>query len=76
MHRIRYGAPKDETYNKYGDADRKVDIDSLEEHGNFARYDISEIPDGCAEFDGAFSYTLINTGNFTPRSPSKNAERR
>ena len=46
MPRARKGIPKEETYNKYWDAARGVEIEAIGKHGTFARMPVSEIPDG------------------------------
>ena len=43
---MRKEIPKEETYTKYGDAARKVEIESTEKHGAFSGVPFSEIPDG------------------------------
>ena len=43
---IRKVIPKEETYNKYGDAARKIEIDAIEKRGTFIRVPVSEMPDG------------------------------
>ena len=37
---------KEETYNKYADTARKLEIDAIRQHGAFAMIHFSEIPDG------------------------------
>ena len=41
---MRKESPKEETYSKYGDGDRKFDIDSLVEHCAFSGSMVSGIP--------------------------------
>ena len=36
--------PKEETYNKYGDAARKIEIEAIEKHGTFIRVPFDQIP--------------------------------
>ena len=43
---MRKVIPKQETYNKYGDSARKVEIEAIGKHGAFKRAPPSEIPDG------------------------------
>ena len=54
MHGIRKSILIEETYNKYEDSPRKVQIDSMEGHGTFIMLDISEISDGCAVIEWIF----------------------
>ena len=51
---------KDETYNKYGDSERKVEIDPMVGHGSYARFDISAIPRDCAVIGGRFVSAMAN----------------
>ena len=37
--------PKEETYNQYGDAPRKIEIDEIGKHGAFIRVPFSGIPE-------------------------------
>ena len=37
--------PKEETQNKYGDAARKIEIETIEQHDNFIRIPFSAIPE-------------------------------
>ena len=37
--------PKEETYNKYGDVAREIEIGATAKHGDFARMPFSEVPD-------------------------------
>ena len=46
MHGIRKKIPKEETYNKYGDAARKVEIEAIGIHGTCAGVPFSGIPEG------------------------------
>ena len=41
----REAIQKEETYNKYGDAARKVEIEAIEKHGAFIRVPFSGIPE-------------------------------
>ena len=43
---IRKVIPKEETYNKYVDEARKVEIEAIGKHGDFKRVPFSGIPDG------------------------------
>ena len=46
MHGMAKEIPEEETYNEYGDAARKIEIESVGEHGAFARIPFSGIPEG------------------------------
>ena len=43
---MRKEIPKEETYNKYGDAARKIEIEAIEKHGTFIRVPFEQIPSG------------------------------
>ena len=43
---MRKAIPKEETYRKYGDAPRNVEIEAIGKHGAFNRVPFSGIPDG------------------------------
>ena len=43
---MRKEIPKEETYNKYGDAARKIEIEAIEKHGTFIRIPFGQIPTG------------------------------
>ena len=40
------GVQKEDTYNKYGGAAGKIEIDAIAKHGKFTRIPFSGIPDG------------------------------
>ena len=50
--------PKEETYNKFGDAARKIEIGAIGKHGTFARIPFAEIPNGASVIEGRFVYTI------------------
>ena len=52
--------PKEETYNKYGDADRKIEIEAIEKHGTFVRIPFGQVPIGESLIEGRFAYTIKN----------------
>ena len=58
MRGARKGTPKDETYNYYGDSERQVDIESLEDHGSFRRVLSKDVPKGEVCINGMFAYTI------------------
>ena len=41
---MRKEIPKEETYNKYGGAARKIEIEAIEKHGTFIRVPFGQIP--------------------------------
>ena len=43
---MRKAIPKEETFNKYGDAARRVGTEAIEQHATFRRIPLSGIPDG------------------------------
>ena len=51
---------KEETYIKYGDAARKVEIEATGKHGAFKRSPCSGIPEGESLIAGRFVYTMGN----------------
>ena len=57
---MRKEIPKAETYNKYGDAARKVEIEATGKHGAFKRSPCSGIPEGESLIAGRFVYTMGN----------------
>ena len=54
MRGMRTGIPKEETYKKYGDAARIIEIRALGKHDAFDRVGVSEIPGGVAVMEGRF----------------------
>ena len=54
------GIQKEETYSKYGDDAREIEIESLEKHGTYIRVGISEIPECRAVMEGGFLCTVKN----------------
>ena len=50
--------PKEETYNKYGDAARRIEIASIEKHGTFAQIPFEQIPNGVSLIEGGFVYAI------------------
>ena len=42
-----WGVPKEETYNKYGDAAGEIEIEAIGKHGDLTGIPFSEIPDVC-----------------------------
>ena len=57
---MRMGIPKEETYYKYGEDDRKVEIEAIGKHGTFGRIPSSEVPDGEPLTEGRFAYAVKN----------------
>ena len=57
---IRQEIPKEETYDKYGDASRKIEIWAIGEHGGFARIHFTVIPQAVSLIAGIFVYTVGN----------------
>ena len=57
---MRGEIPKGETYNKYGDAARKIEIDATGDSGTFIRVPFSEIPDAESLVEWRFVYTMGN----------------
>ena len=55
---MRKEIPKEETYNKYGDAARKIEIEAIEKHGTFIRVPFEQIPSGESLIEGRFVYTI------------------
>ena len=57
MHGAGEAIQKEETYNKYGGAARRIEIEAIGEHGTFVRTLATEIPEGEVVIDGRFVYT-------------------
>ena len=49
--------PKGETYKLYGDVDGEVEIQAIEEHGDFMRVPDGDAPKGEVCINGGFFYT-------------------
>ena len=47
---------KEETHNKYGDSDRKVEIVAIGNRGTFSRIPYDDIHDGESLIEGRFVY--------------------
>ena len=58
MHGMRKGIPKEETYNYYGDAPRRVEIAALGDHGPFSRVSSKDVPKAEVCINGRFVYTI------------------
>ena len=50
--------PKGETYNKYGDAARRIEIEAVGKHGAFTRFPFGRIPIGASLIEGRFVYAI------------------
>ena len=57
---MRKEMPIGETFSKYGDSARRVEIESIEKHGTFIGIHLSEIPDVGSLIEGRFVYTVGN----------------
>ena len=62
---MRKEIPKGETYNKYGDAARKVEIGAIGKHGAFKMPHFSEIPEAGSLIEGLFAHT-VQISRFRP----------
>ena len=62
MHGVGKEIPKEETYNNYGDAARKIEIEieAIEKHGAFIRIPFCRIPIDESLIEGRFVYTIKN----------------
>ena len=56
---------KEETYIKYGDAERRIGIEAIEKHGTCVMVHFPEIPDEASLIGGIFAYT-VETNPFRP----------
>ena len=57
---MRKEIQKEETQNKYGGAERRIEIEAIGKHGAFIRVPFSEIPEGGSLIEGRFAYTIKN----------------
>ena len=55
--------PKEETYNKYGDSARKIEIGTIGGDVAFARIPFSEATAGASLIEGIFVYAVKNKIN-------------
>ena len=58
MRWARKEIPKEETYNKYGGAARKIEIEAIEKHGAFIRISPGQVPIGESLIEGRFVYAI------------------